>query len=212
MIQGRSALTIATWLALFVTGLPAQGPSVPGVASDSVPHYQRCFRGRPRPACDAFWLTEIGLNWRIAGNRPETRGFWLWELGYMVNRGPRTAIGVAGFAQYGGAAGELGGYALGIRPRLRYWMNRTVSIDIAPGVVLRSENGASGFAGHIGLDLADRASVAAQLLVLRPVGGYGYENTPTGVFLGGRLGSTPGAILGSGMLVLLVVAAASGSL
>jgi len=55
-----------------------------------------CFRGRPKPDCDSFWITEMGLGFRFASNRyadEEWRMTWrdrFWphiELGWMKNVG-----------------------------------------------------------------------------------------------------------------------------
>src|SRR5207302_7374315 len=127
----------------------AYSPALP--AQESTTHW--CFRGRPKPRCDVFWLTEFGVAAPISFNPSgASRGaLFTWELGGMANRGTRHAFGVAAFTQailWG--SDQIGQRAaVGIRPRLRFWMSQTTSFDIAPGMVVLGA-GAPGFSGHRG--------------------------------------------------------------
>src|SRR5207237_7739766 len=129
-------------------------------AQESTTH--RCFRGRPKPRCDVFWLTEFGVAAPISTNATgASRGaLFTWELGGMANRGTRHAFGVAAFSQaiLGGSDQTGQGAAVGIRPRLRFWMSHTASVDIAPGMVILG-SGSPGFSGHAGLTFADSAGL-----------------------------------------------------
>jgi len=79
------------------TALLAQNPSVsPAVATAHKTHW--CLRGRPRPTCDVFFLTEFGAALAV----PYGPGsLYTGELGWMMNRGARLAVGIAGFLQFG---------------------------------------------------------------------------------------------------------------
>ena len=159
-----------------------------------------CFRGRPSPPCNNFWLTEAGVAARLAGNQPYgSSPLFTWELGWMHNHGTRSALGIAAFGQ---AGGDLP--AAGIRPRLRLWMNPTVSLDVAPGIAL--VGGAPGFSGHVGLNLGDYAAATVHVVALRPRTYDTNRSTRTAVFVGGRLGSVPGTVVGVGGPVALVIA------
>jgi hypothetical protein len=150
-----------------------------------------------------FWLTEFGVAARVAENRISEVGALLtWELGWMVNRGAKSAFGVAAFAELG--ALEVG--VVGIRPRLRIWLSGSTSLDIAPGVgLLRSESPAKSFSGHVALNLADYSAVTAHVVVL-PSGARNYYRTPhVAVFAGGRLGSTAGSVVGIALPVAYVI-------
>lgn len=170
-----------------------------------------CFRGRPSPPCNNFWLTEAGVAARLGGNQSYgSAPLFTWELGWMHNHGTRRAFGLAAFGQAGGdmAAG-------GIRPRLRLWMNPTVSLDVAPGIVLFGSGGAPGFSGHVGLNLGDYAAATVHVVALRPRTYDTNRSMRTAVFVGGRFGSVPGTVAGVGgplvLLAALVIACHSGA-
>jgi hypothetical protein len=149
-----------------------------------------------------FWLTEFGVAARAADNRPYKSGpLATWELGWMLNRGTSRAIGIAAFAQVGDGVD-----AVGIRPRLRFWLSPTTSLDLAPGIVVQAAGPAPGFSGHIGIGSRDIAAVTAHLVALRPNSYDDDRSTRTAVFLGGRLGSVPGTIVGVGGPVVVIIA------
>jgi hypothetical protein len=202
-IMMRNGAVVAIVLCALVRSppLPAQEPSVaPSTGgAESTTHW--CFRGRPKPRCDVFWLTEFGVAAPISSNpNGASRGsLFTWELGGMVNRGTRHALGVAAFSQavlWG--SGQVGdGAAVGIRPRVRFWTSNTTSIDIAPGIVVAG-SGAPGFSGHAGLNLADYAGLTMHVVALRPDQFDVDQSTRVAVFAGGRLASAPGTIVGIG--------------
>jgi hypothetical protein len=206
----RNGAVVAIVLCALVSPLlPAQEPSVaPSTGgTESTTHW--CFRGRPKPQCDVFWLTEFGVAAPISSNpNGASQGaLFTWELGGMVNHGTRHAFGVAAFSQAilwgSGQAGD--GAAVGIRPRLRFWTSNTTSIDIAPGLVIAG-SGAPGFSGHAGLSFADYAGLTMHVVALRPDQFDVDRSTRVAVFAGGRLGSAPGTIVGVGGPVVLVAA------
>ena len=169
------------------TPLVAQSPSgPPAVAAPHKTHW--CFRGRPKPTCDNFWITEFGFAKGVTNDQPDDSGGLLtWELGWMVNRGTRTALGMAAFFQ--GRTGDgIATTGIGIRPRFRWWMNRTISVDFAPGIVLHGSGPGPGFSGNVGFNFGDHAALTAHV-VGRP---YAQSTRPE-VFIGGRLGFVWGA-------------------
>jgi hypothetical protein len=125
----------------------------------------------------------------------------------MVNRGPRGAVGVGVFGQIRHAREHYAGLlhvggdeiGIGIRPRLRLWMTRAISFDLAPGLILFGSGAGVGFGGHVALNLADYAAVTAHV-VSRPHAPIAQSS----VFVGGRMGGAFGAIFGAFTLVLLV--------
>jgi hypothetical protein len=198
MMRNGAVVTIVLCALGYSPLLPAQNPSVAPTAESST-HW--CFRGRPKPGCDVFWLTEFGVAAPISSNpNGASRGaLFTWELGGMVNRGTRHAFGVAAFSQairWGSdQAGQ--GAAVGIRPRLRFWTSQTTSVDIAPGIVVLG-SGAPGFSGHAGLNFADYAGLTMHVVALRPDQFDVDRGTRVAVFAGGRLASVPGSIVGVG--------------
>jgi hypothetical protein len=130
----------------------------------------------------------------------------------MANRGTRHAFGVAAFSQaiLGGSDSE--GAAVGIRPRLRFWMSHTTSIDIAPGVLVVG-SGAPGFSGHAGVNFADYAGLTMHVVAQRSDQFDVNRSTRVAIFAGGRLASVPGTVVGVGgpaavLAALLIVCAA----
>lgn len=79
-----------------------------------------CFRGRPAAFCRAFWVTEVGRYWWLAGSgfvEPHARGAFertdldthlSWEIGGMVNRSPATAFGATALLGGDGRGTRLG--------------------------------------------------------------------------------------------------------
>ena len=201
MIRNAAVQAIALCALVYCPVLPAQNPSVAPTTggTESTTHW--CFRGRPKPRCDVFWLTEFGAALPISSNpNGVSRGaLFTWELGGMVNHGTRHAFGVAAFSQaiLGGSDEPGAGAAFGIRPRLRFWMSHTTSIDIAPGVVVAGA-GAPGFSGHAGLSFADYAGLTLHVVALRPDQFDVDRSMRVAVFAGGRLASAPGTIVGVG--------------
>src|SRR5205807_6549338 len=80
------------------------------------------------------------------------------------------------------------GAAVGIRPRVRFWMSHTTSFDIAPGMVVLG-SGAPGFSGHAGLNIADYVGLTMHVVALRPERFDVDRSTRVAVFAGGRLAS-----------------------
>ena len=192
----RSPICIGAACAIVpATALLAQNPSVPpAVATAHKTHW--CFRGRPKPACDVFWLTEFGAALAV----PYGPGsLYTGELGWMMNRGKRLAFGVAGFVE---SNSEIHDGGIGIRPRLRWWITPDISVDVAPGIMHRSryfdEGPRSNFSGHVGLNFGDYAALTAHVVARRDGGG-------PDVFVGGRVGSALGAIVVGAWLVLIAV-------
>jgi len=218
MIRSAAVQAIALCALVYCPVLPAQNPSVAPTTGGSESSTHWCFRGRPKPRCDVFWLTEFGAALPLSSNpNGVSRGaLFTWELGGMVNRGTRHAFGVAAFSQaiLGGSDEPGSGAAVGIRPRLRFWMSHTTSIDIAPGVVVAGA-GAPGFSGHAGLSLADYAGLTLHVVALRPDQFDVDRRVRVAVFAGGRLASVPGTIVGVGgpaaLGAALLIACGSGS-
>ena len=201
MIRNAAVQAIALCALVYCPVLLAQNPRVAPTTAGTESTTQWCFRGRPKPRCDVFWLTEFGAALPISSNpNGVSRGsLFTWELGGMVNRGTRHAFGVAAFSQaiLWGTDQTGQGAAVGIRPRLRFWTSQTTSIDIAPGIVVAG-SGAPGFSGHAGLNFADYAGLTMHVVALRPEQFDVDRSTRVAVFAGGRLASVPGTILGVG--------------
>src|SRR5256712_10601259 len=99
MIHSDAVAAIVLCALVHSLVLPDQIPSVAPTSggTESTTHW--CFRGRPKPQCDVFWLTEFGVAAPISSNpNGASRGaLFTWELGGLVNRGPRYAFGLPAY-------------------------------------------------------------------------------------------------------------------
>jgi hypothetical protein len=169
---------------------------------------QMCFSGRPLPKCKAFMLTEFGYSRRLNdSHRDVYSGRWYLtaELGAMVNRGYRSALGAALFF-----GAEDDGSRWGLRPRYRRWLSGTISLDVAPGILFagtdnRFQPSFPGFSGQLSLGVGDLVGVTTQLEII-PSDALG---TRTEWFVGVRGGSGIGIVGGLATFVLAAIAAAT---
>jgi len=179
---------------------------------------QTCFAAHPLPRCRSYWITEAGLSVRLdphgwTPSGPETEsGSATLELGYMVNLSPRSALGAAVFLRGGEPVGGIG-----FRPRYRRWFNSHVSLDVAPGIVLKTLGGgqfalkAPTFSGQLGLNLSSGFALTSQVDVARNAVGTFPNGSSTDVawYVGGRLGGGLGVAGILGFLALGVLVAAT---
>src|SRR5438105_15853743 len=86
MIRNGAVVSLVLCALVYSPALPAQ---------ESTTHW--CFRGRPKPRCDVFWLTEFGVAAPISTNATAaSRGaLFTWEPGVIANRGTRHHLGFA---------------------------------------------------------------------------------------------------------------------
>ncbi len=125
-----------------------------------------CFRGRPRSQCRSFWITEAGYGVRLSSVDQQTSyqpGGWLLpsvELGGMRNLGGRVAVG----ASIG--AGVLGNAYLTAKPRIRYWLSPTASLDFAPGLALTGSSEIERVTADASLMFGDRVGITAQSFIV----------------------------------------------
>ena len=124
----------------------------------------------------------------------------------MRNRTPTTALGGTVFVGVGDQITGNTGVLLGLKPRVRRWIGRTLSVDLSPGgfYVLSGDANANtiGLTGYLGLSLGDLAALSAQVLVGRSPS-QANRSTEVGFYLGGKLGSYPAAA--SGVAVPLAI-------
>ena len=178
------------------SGLAAQAADST-VRSD--PTSQGCFRGRPQPFCRAFLITEFGIAQGFAlganvGEHPAILA--TWEFGSMVNVGKDHAVGIAVVAH----ALDISGF--GIRPRYRKWLSPTVSLDVAPGILIHRR---VGLTGQVALNFADYAALTAQVLTSEEdFGEVGRRRVR--LYVGGRLGSVPGTVMGIAAPLIVIAA------
>ncbi len=180
-----------------------------------------CFRGRPKPACDRFVIAEIGLYHPVLRTQraldfdplliryPTVERQVAIQVGGMVNRGSRSAVGGTLLLGIGTGAADVG-----VVGRYRRWLSIDgMSVDMAAGVIhgrISEANGrsAGGIMAEVGLNAADYGALVVRTDVLRGSGG-----TNAALFGGARLGSRPavaaGVLLGIGVSLLLAALADS---
>ena len=176
---------------------------------------ETCWRGLPAPECDSFWITEVGLAWRQTGVENEFRAEKVdeiqirYELGHMFNLEGPFAVG--------GTLTATGNQEVnfGVCGRIRYWKSRNWSFDLAPGIVFSSNVnsddyslGNPAFSARLIVNYADFVGMYAGLEQVRVEG----EKSDLDIYLGLHAASYPGAALGGLMLLIGVIAAASGGL
>lgn len=209
----------------------AVAPSALHAQSDSAPapvNAQRapiCFRGRALPRCRAFFLTEASYLRRLVGTRrsyEESRfggerypitirdlddQHLSWEVGYMVNRGSRRAVGATLMMGTGDAGGRVA-----VKGRYRYWIDEgDASLDLSLGVAragVRNRDffGVSrgtGLTADVALGVGDFAAFTARAELLRARG-----RTAGAVHGGVRLGSYPAvgvSAIGAALITAFIV-------
>jgi hypothetical protein len=198
-------LAIAFALALTARAAEAQTARAP----------HACFRGAPGDRCTWFPLIEAGIHTRLTDLIPGDEHVMLnWSLGFMVNRGPRTAIGGAVFAS---VEGEI---RAGAGLRWRRWLGRQTSLDLGAGVHLAGDAssgnvraGSPTFEARLGY--GDLIAGTARLDLLRINAGFscnptycpfGPSGTSTRLYLGAELGSYAGVAGYAATGVLFIIA------
>src|SRR5256885_16290265 len=81
--------------------LPAQNPNVGPTTGGTESTPQWCFRGRPKPRCDVFWLTEFGAALPLSShpNGVSRGALFTGELGGVGNHGTRPGLWGAALSQ-----------------------------------------------------------------------------------------------------------------
>ena len=134
-------MRLMRWLILLVL---CATPLVSRAQIDSMPQRgdRLCWRGRPVPACDKFWITEVSAQYPYATTsttyrydygsytRQDVGSQLFWTIGPMFNTSPNRALGVtvsAGFVNDGSRVAVEG--------RRRYWTAQQSAFDLSLGAV-----------------------------------------------------------------------------
>lgn len=165
-----------------------------------------CWRGRPQPTCDVFWITELGYYPRIAGIRngddPAVGSHGSIDVGRMVNHG-RSAHGLLV------TVGMGYGSRIGLQARHRRWLGSDGTFDLTGGVVKTKfrprenshlEHSAYGITGDVALGWRDYGQLSLRGDLLRSDG-----RTGSVLYGGVRLGSRPATVVGVTGVALLAV-------
>jgi hypothetical protein len=160
--------------------------------------------GKPLPECRTVLLSEVGYSHGQHGRQ------FTWELGGIRNISKHHALGATSFLNMD----DDNDMGFGLKARYRFWLSRTFSINVAPGVLLTRANRSSkgpDFFGHADLCLDDWLSLAYQIdEVKKSSPPSHYTNYSMGVRIGGSLGMA--MIAGSVLALFVVITAMSGSM
>lgn len=135
--------------------LPAvAGAQVPGGAGPERPEGGFCFRAAPLPECRSFVVSEVALGRRLFGTgAPEGQlldQMMEWraviELGAMVNRDERSALGGSGVLRLGDEV-----LIWGLRGRYRRWLSNGDAWEVSAAAlsVSGSNPGPEGSTGSV---------------------------------------------------------------
>lgn len=174
---------------------------------------QAYLSGGSLPKRRSFWITEFGYSLRFnvatkvrqvkyqsygyqwvgaEGYTPAKR-YFTWEVGHMRTMGCASALGAALF--FGTDANDV--LRFGVKPRYRRQLDKKISLDIAPGILIRGsdplESTFPGFTAHVGLNFEDTFILYGHMETNRTEK-YGSDVAWYG---GVKLGSSPGLIAGA---------------
>ena len=176
------------------------------------------FTPKPLAGCSSFLITEFGIFYDLDKPSDETSlQLAAWEFGCMVNANKRSAIGGTVFI-----VKDLDDAAswFGLRARYRYWLSRRISLDIAPGILLKgwkTEFRFPSFSCQTGLNLNSWLAITGQVDIISwkkseyvPTLQNGWtqyawqERTVTKPewYLGLKLGTPKGAGIGTAVAVI----------
>jgi len=167
---------------------------------------QSCFSAHRLPRCRSYWITEAGLSTRLNPEPMFSAVLLTLDAGYMVNYNARSALGATMFLQSSG---------MGLRPRYRRWLGDRMSVDVAPGIVLKAMGDqiarrAPAFSGQLGFNVGPALGVVGQVDVTRAADPIRFDApaTDVGWYVGGRLNNGFGlaGMLGCVALGVVVVA------
>lgn len=109
-----------------------------------------CYRGRPAPECDSFWIAEYGLGTQLKKGPLSEVGWTTSEIGVMFNVSPRYAVGATTYIPYNFERENL---RLGAKFRFRRWLDRDWSLNLSSGLIFAGTRSRgevyTAFAGHI---------------------------------------------------------------
>ena len=184
-------------------------------SAEGIPHLstQQDFvlRGRPLAEAKGFAISQVGFLGR-ATDGPfhfDSKTLLTVDLGAMRNVSRRVALGGNLYV-----AGDDDHVHFGPKVRVRYWITRDLSADLAPGLVwwggTADDLEFPAWVGETSVNIDDILILTAEVESVR-VRSNGSEKQETSLFLGGKIGGEGGLIgIAAGMFVLVMFAAGAG--
>ncbi len=222
--RGARRVCVALIGVLLGVSSPVQGQGGASQAGRFV-----CFRIHPLPECRSYWIVEVqgvfpvassAQGYRYVVGDPENQRDVFEDnnleinLGYMLNATPSVSLGAA-LAVGSGS----GGVPDGARARLRWWATRVASVEIEAGMV-RTNLGSwigspvTGPSAGARLNYRDIGSVLVRFDRIRiPADELWSGGAASGISVGASASSggalVTGALIGLGLIVLVLIAPAS---
>lgn len=217
MNPGRGLALIALSLVIFIQTFAFKAYSGDTAQSRS----DLSFVARPYQKSKNYVIYEIGFKTQVSG--PQNRSgdavrMLTVDLGMMHNLNEKTAVGVSLYGSTGDRAATLG-----IRPRIRRWLDESRGVDFSAGLLYAGGDGSGsyssgykwpGFITSVSFDLVRSLSVDLTLETLRykyPTGFDQYgsyvsngSKSATALYLGVN-GKDYVAAVGTGVMAALVV-------
>jgi hypothetical protein len=178
----------------------------------------------PRSVTKSFAITETSLLGQVMPgglDRNDLGNYFGFDLGWMRNVSDRTAVGWSGFIGSGNSYVSCGG-----RLRIRRWLSKTSSIEIAPGIIaaegrVHGDALSPGYSLQAGWSPSRYLTLTTEIFTVRRRQ-YRYvwyyavdpsEVRETGVMVGVKVGQWPGAVGGvvAALWVLLQAGLQTGS-
>lgn len=166
-----------------------------------------CFRGRPLPECRSFWITESSAMFRPDnrnGDKWHSKLYFLVNLGWMVNRSERSALGGLVSLGFDDVCNDWRLY-LGVR--LRRWVAGETAVDITAGIPVSATHTAfPSLYAELSAMQSDRIGAAVRMEMITSE----YSSARSVAWYGGlKLGAEPGTVAAVAGPVLAVMIALS---
>lgn len=198
----RTAARLLACAATLACALSLALPAGAAAQEEEEPR-QFCTAGRPHPACEMVLVAQFSYYPGILPSS-DLANPYEWEIGVLVNRGPRHAVGgtlVLGI--------DANGRRAAVKARYRRWISRNVAVDGSGGLAFANQGWVSnatdrrmmGFTGDVAAGLTDWVSVGVRGDVMWSRA----DGKPRGATYGTvRWGTGPGIVLSVVGAVLLV--------
>jgi hypothetical protein len=158
-----------------------------------------CFLAKPKPECGSFLITEFGYAFRF-DHSSNNRQYLTWELGWMKNKNKSSAVGGTVFF---GLDQDFEESNFAFKPRFRWWLNKTESLDLAAGILIPGGKNNSfispSYTGHVGFNVGNSFALVGQVEIIRQV----KNGTDVAWYGGFKLGTPFGAISGTAVAVAI---------
>ena len=188
----------------------AAAPAAADSTSRELLAHDFTFRGRPLPETKTFLITHVGLAARtdpgLSSFYPRSDVYGMADLGVMRNVGRHIALGGNFYVGFDDRRTRLGPKA-----RARFWLNRTLSVDLAPGVLLGGSDdwyGHAEFPGFVGeatFSVGDVVMLTGEIESISVENANGAKEKDTSVYLGTKVGTpTSFGVLGGAVAFTLL--------